>query len=138
MPAAPECQACAACCFAPHDEHVRVTGDDHARLTADEQARLTAWIGNRVWMVMTDGRCAALTVARGEYACAIYERRPQLCRDLARGGPACEHEVATRFEQTRRRLAVVTPVPVAAVDAPSDPEDPEHDGRPPRAPPQAA
>lgn len=131
----PECQACAACCFAPHDEHVRVTGDDHARLTADEQARLTVWIGNRVFLRMTDGHCAALVVRAGEYACSIYERRPQLCRDLARGGPACEHEVGARYEETRRRLAVVVAMP-----PPGDPEhdDPEHDGRPPRVPPRAA
>lgn len=129
---APECQACAACCFAPHDEHVRVTGDDHARLTPDEQARLTVWIGNRVFLRMQDGHCAALVAQSGDWACSIYERRPQLCRDLARGGPACEHEVGVRYEATRRRLAVITPMPG------QDPDDPENDGRPPRMPPHAA
>ncbi len=127
--AAPECQACAACCFAPHDEHVRVTGADHARLAPDEQERLTVWLGNRVFLRMEDGHCAALVVQHGAWACSIYERRPQLCRDLARGGPACEHEVAARYEETRRRLAVVVAMP---------PEGPENDGRPPRVPPRAA
>lgn len=105
--AAPECQACAACCFAPHDQHVRVTGEDFSRLTVDEQERLTTWVGNRVFMRMQDGRCAALVVERGAWSCSIYERRPRLCRDLARGGPACEHEVATKLEEARRRLRVI-------------------------------
>jgi Fe-S-cluster containining protein len=101
---APDCQECGACCFAPHDQHVRVMGDDHARLTPDEQARLVVWIGNRAWLRMEDGHCAALAVVDGRWTCGVYERRPQLCRDLTRGGDACRHEVETRFTETRARL----------------------------------
>jgi uncharacterized protein len=98
---APDCQVCAACCFAPHDRHVRVTGDDHARLRADEQAGLTRWEGNRCYLRMVDGHCVALAVVDGRWSCTIYERRPQLCRDLARGSDACRNEVEARFERTR-------------------------------------
>lgn len=98
---APDCQACAACCFAPHDEHVRVTGDDHARLLPHEQEALTRWKGNRCYLRMVDGRCVALAVVDGAWACTIYARRPQLCRDLARGSDACRHEVETRHATTR-------------------------------------
>ncbi|MBX3466667.1 MAG: YkgJ family cysteine cluster protein [Planctomycetes bacterium] len=103
----PECQDCAACCFAPHDQHVRVTGDDHARLLPEEQARLTVWRGNRCFLAMTDGHCAALAAVDGRWGCTIYERRPQLCRDLARGGPACRHEVEARLPDARRRLPLL-------------------------------
>jgi uncharacterized protein len=43
-----------------------------------------------------------LTDAAGEhdFFCTIYERRPQICRDLARGSPECEGERATK-ESTR-------------------------------------
>lgn len=79
-------------------------GDDHARLTQDEQARLVVWRGNRAFLRMEDGHCAALVVKDGRWSCGVYERRPQLCRDLARGGDACRNEVEARFHETRARL----------------------------------
>jgi len=48
-------------------------------------------------MKMAEGHCAALAVREGsgrrEYYCTIYEQRPQVCRDLARGSPQCEAEL---------------------------------------------
>jgi len=76
---------------------VRVTGDDWERLGADTQ-RVAHFIGNRAYMRMSEaGRCAALEVrltADGarEFFCTVYERRPQVCRDLGRGSPECEGE----------------------------------------------
>lgn len=87
---------------------MRVTGDDWTRLgdDAERMAHFAGW-GNEAFMRMTDGHCAALAVRRvaaGEkgveeamkFFCTIYERRPQICRDLARGSPECEGERATK------------------------------------------
>ena len=95
-----DCQACGACCFSESERHARVTGDDHARLgeAADD---LVVFLGNQAFMRVArpegaPGRCAALVVERGRFRCAVYERRPQVCRDLDRGSPACEGERETK------------------------------------------
>jgi Fe-S-cluster containining protein len=89
-----DCQKCGVCCFSQLETYVRVSGDDWARLGADA-ATLAHFIGHRAYLKMRDGHCAALEI-RGrtatEFFCTIYERRPQICRDLARGSPACEGE----------------------------------------------
>lgn len=79
---------------------MRVTGDDWARL-GDVAGRMAHFIGNRAFMRMRDGHCAALEVRRSpdgeaDFFCTLYERRPQICRDLARGSPECEGEIAAR------------------------------------------
>ena len=74
-----ECRTCAACCFSPLERYVPVTGADHARLLPEER-RLTVFHGNRCYMEMEAGHCAALEHVGGEWLCSIYERRPQLCR----------------------------------------------------------
>jgi len=75
---------------------VRVTGADWERLGAAAD-RLAHFVGNRAFMRMTAGHCAALELrlAAGsgtEFFCTIYEHRPQICRDLARGSPECAAE----------------------------------------------
>jgi Fe-S-cluster containining protein len=49
-------------------------------------------------MLIAHGRCAALTLDRetSRFLCAIYERRPSICRDLVRSSPACLFEHATK------------------------------------------
>jgi len=93
---------------------VRVTGDDWSRLGDDAErvAYFAGW-GNEAFMRMTDGHCAALTVRKvttgagenaekvTEFFCTLYERRPQICRDLARGSPECAGERATKVEESR-------------------------------------
>jgi len=85
---------------------VRVTGDDHARLRerADD---LVSWGGNRAYMRMTDGHCAALRLepASGQSVCSVYETRPQTCRDLVRGLGACLGEIETKGERPLIALA---------------------------------
>lgn len=100
-----DCQDCAACCHAAHPRHVPVTGADHARLRPEEQARLAWWDGNRCFLRTQGGRCAALARdGAGRFACTIYERRPQVCRDLERGSPACDAAIElTACEPGRRR-----------------------------------
>ncbi len=99
------CIRCGVCCFSRLDTYVRVTGDDWTRL-GDEAARLAHFIGHRAYLRMIDGRCAALAIKPAadrpgarEYYCTIYERRPQTCRDLARGSPECEAEIALKGDR---------------------------------------
>lgn len=103
MNAPADCRRCGVCCFSPAVAYVRVTGDDWARL--GERADAVAhFIGHRAFMRMRDGHCAALEIrpdAAGEadYFCTIYERRPQICRDLARGSPECAGERETKGDR---------------------------------------
>lgn len=85
----PDCKLCAACCFSPHELYIELKGADHARLTPREQAELTHFVGTRCFMKMKDGHCVALVQEGDEWLCSLYERRPALCRDFERGGPAC-------------------------------------------------
>jgi hypothetical protein len=94
-----------------------VTGDDYARLGADAELLVT-FIGNQAFMRIEHdgaaepiGRCAALTIdARdGSYLCSIYDRRPDVCRALERGSPACDGERGAKADRPRRALRVLTP-----------------------------
>lgn len=108
MPPFPaDCRNCGVCCFSESPAYVRVTGEDWTRLgeRADDVAH---FVGHRAFMRMRDGHCAALKVRRDgtqgiEFFCTIYEQRPQICRDLARGSPECAGELTTkaRFVQAR-------------------------------------
>ena len=107
----PECLHCGACCFSRGEEYVRVAGEDWERLGGDA-GRLAHFIGNRAFMRMRDGHCAALEVraATGEYFCTIYERRPGICRELGRGSAACEAEREMKgrdAEEARRTAAAI-------------------------------
>jgi uncharacterized protein len=105
MTAVPDCLDCGVCCFSQLATYVRVTGDDHARL-GDRAGSLVVFEGNRAYMRMIDGHCAALVVdpATRTFTCSTYETRPQTCRDLERGLAACQGEIATKGE---RPLALV-------------------------------
>jgi Fe-S-cluster containining protein len=87
---------------------VRVFGCDWDRM--DEQARsFTHFIGNRCYLRLDEGHCAALVVdpsdpARPRFLCAIYEARPDVCRALGRGGGTCLGE---RHEKLERPLLAV-------------------------------
>lgn len=89
----PECLACGACCFSQLDAYVRVTGDDYERLAA--RAEELVWFdGNRAYLRMIDGHCAALDVDAdtGLLVCTAYATRPQICRELGRGSAECAAE----------------------------------------------
>jgi Fe-S-cluster containining protein len=77
-----------------------VTGDDHA-LLGDRADELVRFDGNRAYMRMVDGHCAALRVERssGQLVCSTYETRPQTCRDLARSSGACLGEIASKHDR---------------------------------------
>lgn len=99
----PGCLACGTCCFSQLETYVRVSGDDHARLGESAQT-LVRFEGNKAYMRMKDGHCAALTIAvaddgTGVFACSTYETRPQVCRDLTRAGLSCRGEIAAKGER---------------------------------------
>jgi Fe-S-cluster containining protein len=79
----------------------------------DERARaLTHFLGNRCYLRIEEGRCAALVVdvvgvtdgAAPRFVCSIYEARPDVCRALERGGGACRSD---RHEKGERPLLAV-------------------------------
>ena len=107
MQPAPECLACGACCFSRLETYVPVTGDDHERL-GDRTDELVRFEGNRAYMRMVDGHCAALRVEKGsgQLFCSAYETRPQTCRDLARGSGACRGEIEAKQDRPRLALAL--------------------------------
>ncbi len=119
-----DCLRCGVCCHSNLNTYVRVSGADWERLGV-EVDRLAHFIGNRAYLRMRDGHCAALdmrTAADGarEFFCTIYERRPQVCRDLARGSPECAGELSTKAERVAERAATaalaITPPAVAPED----------------------
>jgi Fe-S-cluster containining protein len=86
------------CCFSLLLPYVAVTGDDYARL-GDDAAGCVSFDGNRAYMRMADGRCASLVLGEGRFLCAVYEGRPDTCRDLLRDSSACEGEIASKGER---------------------------------------
>jgi Fe-S-cluster containining protein len=94
---APEdCRACGACCVSESPHHVRVTGDDYERL-GDDADEWVIFEENRAFFRIAElapgiRACAALRVANGTFECAIYARRPNVCRELERGSPVCAGE----------------------------------------------
>ena len=103
MPPPDDCQRCGVCCYSDSLEYVWVTGYDWTQL-GGEADRLAHFIGNRAFMRMSGGHCAALavrpTAADGKvFCCTIYDRRPEICRVLARGSPECLGELETKAER---------------------------------------
>ena len=55
------------------------------------------------------GRCTALgTGSDGGFFCRIYERRPEVCRALGRGSPACEAERMLKLDRARTLVRPLT------------------------------
>jgi Fe-S-cluster containining protein len=101
-----ECTECAACCFSTLERYVEVKGSDYTQL-GDAAERLVHFIGNRAYMRMVDGHCAALAVdvENRRFLCAVYHDRPAICRDLERGSPACMGERVTKRERPLLSIA---------------------------------
>jgi len=106
MPAIPrpdvpsDCLLCGTCCFSDLPEYVRVFGVDHDRM--DDAARaLTTFLGNRCFMRIDDGHCAALVPdpATRRFVCSIYPMRPDACRSLDRGSSACLGELTLKRDR---------------------------------------
>ena len=94
------CTSCGTCCFSTLPEYVRVFGCDWDRM--DDKARTyTQFLGNRCYMRIEDGHCAALVIdphAR-RFTCAIYPSRPDCCRGLEQGSSSCRGEIHEKAER---------------------------------------
>jgi uncharacterized protein len=108
----PDCLSCGCCCFSQLADYVRVTGDDFARL-GEQAERWVQFDGNRAYMRMEDGHCAALQVVAvrdasghptSQFVCSVYEQRPETCRALARDSAECRAE---RHEKRQRPSLLV-------------------------------
>jgi len=105
----PECQQCSACCFSELERYVSVTGNDYSRLGQDAPVYVQ-FIGNRAFMRMSDGHCAALSLdaTSCRSTCQVYENRPQTCRDLERGSPSCLGERHAKTERVFFHLRILS------------------------------
>lgn len=94
-----DCLLCGTCCFSNLPEYIRVFGIDYDRM--DDAARAyTHFIGNRCYMQIDDGHCAALEIQEnGRFVCRIYLQRPDVCRSLDRGSGSCAGELAEKRER---------------------------------------
>jgi hypothetical protein len=83
-----------------------VTGEDHARLGEYAYSH-AVFIEHRCYMRMREECCAALQIlACGKFICSVYERRPEICREIVPGGPVCQAEKqakASRAIEVRER-----------------------------------
>jgi Fe-S-cluster containining protein len=96
----PECVECGTCCFSTLPEYVRVFGGDWERMD-DVAHTYVSFDGNRAFMRLEDGHCAALVLepAGRRYVCAIYPVRPDVCRSLERGSGGCRGELHEKRER---------------------------------------
>jgi uncharacterized protein len=103
-PPPPPCLECGTCCFSNLETSVRVTGDDYERL-GDAAEDFVHFVGNRAYMRLADGHCAALRIElEGRFVCTVYETRPDACRDLERESTACAGERFTKAGRATARL----------------------------------
>ena len=99
------CTDCGCCCLTDLPQAIRVLGDDYERLGGAAQ-RLVHFIGNRAFMKIESGHCAALVVDRAtrQFWCGVYATRPQICRDLTQFGEQCRAEYHAK---AKRRLPLL-------------------------------
>jgi Fe-S-cluster containining protein len=83
-----DCQACGACCYGP-EEYVAVSGPDRDRMSPTVAARYVIRRGDRLWLKMVHGRCAALHARQGHFSCRIYGVRPTPCHVVEAGSREC-------------------------------------------------
>ena len=81
-----------------------MTGDDYERLGAAVE-ELVRFVGNRAYMRLAGGHCAALRVEpEGLFVCTVYETRPDACRNLERASSQCQGELFTKKARAAARL----------------------------------
>lgn len=91
-----------------------MTGRDYERLGKGAE-QLVRFSGNRAFMRMVEGHCAALQYRQplasqlaGHWVCSTYDSRPAICRELARGSAQCRGELEAKKNRPialRRRAA---------------------------------
>ena len=96
-PSGADCVACGRCCHHPPSTVHLLDGDEARVLAApggDEILRRLTVLDDRPpgWRFVVNGgdRCGALDVsAPGRFPCSIYDVRPDDCRIVEPGSPAC-------------------------------------------------
>jgi Fe-S-cluster containining protein len=83
-----DCLSCGACCYGPED-YVAVTGPDRDRMGARDASRYVIRRGDRLWLRMVNGHCAALRARQGHFSCRIYGGRPSVCHVVEQGSREC-------------------------------------------------
>jgi uncharacterized protein len=101
----PECTNCGACCFSTYPEYIRLFEVDLARFE-DRAQEFTLHLGERFYMRMHQGRCAALQLdpVQRRFTCAVYATRPDVCRCLVPGSGACLDEIECKRDRSRSAL----------------------------------
>jgi len=107
-----DCLHCGVCCFSKSGTYVRVSESDLRRLGAEAHVWARE-VGGKAYMRMEEGHCLALHITnpKGQlpvYHCQIYERRPQVCRELARGKAACRTELLAKEAAVRKKYGSLT------------------------------
>jgi hypothetical protein len=89
-----------------------VTGDDYEQLGGAADS-LVHFVGNRAYMRLAEGHCAALRIERqGRFVCTVYETRPLACRNLERESPQCAGELFTKGGRVAARLIELRKAPL--------------------------
>jgi Fe-S-cluster containining protein len=83
-----DCQRCGACCYGPA-AYVSVTDGDLVTMSRQNRARLVVRRGERRYLKMVHGHCAALRARQGHYSCRIYGERPRPCHVVEAGSREC-------------------------------------------------
>jgi Fe-S-cluster containining protein len=86
-----DCVACGRCCHhGPHTVHFLVSDEERfGEERLRQYTELVGFAGYR-FMVAIDDHCAALDCSvPGRFPCAVYEHRPDDCRDVAPGSVCC-------------------------------------------------
>ena len=83
-----DCQRCGACCYGPED-YVSVSATDLLGMSRQTRARLVIRTGERRYLRMLHGHCAALRARQGHYSCRIYSERPRPCHVVEAGSREC-------------------------------------------------
>jgi len=83
-----DCLACGACCYGPA-EYVAVDNVDLCRISRQAQGRYVVAVGERRYLKMTHGHCAALRARQGHFSCRIYAMRPRPCHVVEAGSREC-------------------------------------------------
>lgn len=83
----PECQDCGICCRASVPDYVELSDFEIDNIPE----RMVKWIDTFPFMRMRKGACIAFRSCESRCSCAVYEHRPNVCRDFERGGSRCRH-----------------------------------------------
>lgn len=90
-----DCQVCGACCYGP-TRYVAVTETDLLGMGRATRAKMVVRHGERRYLKMVNGHCAALRATPDYYSCRMYAERPAPCRSVEAGSRECHDARARR------------------------------------------